>query len=585
MSAPPCTTLVALLQHRAQQQPHAVAYVFLLDGERQTEQITYLQLHQQAQRLAARLQALDPPAQAAGLLYPPGLRFIEALFGCFYAGLVAIPLQAPPGLKRLQSVAAILRDAGTTLVLTSAEWLETLPRGSSSGVDSGAGHEPLRWLATDAVEEQHQHRWQPPACQAEAAAFYQYTSGTTQAPRGVVVSHANVLANEALIQQAFQHDPATLGLGWLPHFHDMGLVGNILQMLYLGRPCILMSPFHFIQRPFRWLQAISEHRATSSGGPNFAYELCVRKISKAQRDQLDLSRWTLAFSGAETVRAGTIQRFTETFAPCGFDPRAFYPCYGLAEATLFVTGGKARSPLVVCHVSRQALRHNRVVPVAPPTAAPAEQPALALVGCGHAGEGHELLIVDPVQRTRCPADRVGEIWLRGASVALGYRNRREETEHTFMATLADSGEGPFLRTGDLGFLQDQQLFLTGRRKDVIILQGTTLYPQDIELTVERCWPGLAPGAGAAFSVEGEGGEQVVVVQEVERTALRSIQLGACIETIRRQVLALHGVRLAAVVLIKPATLPRTTSGKVRRASCREAFLAGGLAVVQAWARH
>ncbi len=569
----PFKTLVDLLRYRARYQPECVAYVFLSDGEREAEEITYLQLDQQARRIGAWLQLCEPHAEAVGLLYQPGLRFIEAFFGCLYAGLVAIPVQTPPGLKRLESLAAILSDAGTSLVLTSSDILETLKKDDSKC----DWVKTLRWLATDLINVEQDPGWHHPDCSVDSTAFYQYTSGTTHAPRGVVVSHANVLCNEELIRQAFEHDRNTIGMGWLPHFHDMGLIGNILQMLYIGRPCILMSPFHFIQRPFRWLKAISHYKATSSGGPNFAYELCVQKIGDAQREQLDLSSWNLAFTGAEAVRWDTIKRFSDAFSRCGFDPKAFYPCYGLAEATLFVTGIKARDPIVVKSVSRQDLMDSRVVP-----STTSSEQCITIVGCGREGLDHQVMIVEPVHRTRCPAEQVGEIWVQGTSVAQGYWNRQQETEQTFAATLADSDIGPFLRTGDLGFIQDDNLFITGRIKDIIILQGKTLNPQEIELTVEQCCQGLQYGGGAAFSIDGEGGEQVVIVQEVERTALHVIKPGQCVEAIRTRVLGVHGVRLSAVVLIRPATIPRTTSGKVRRAHCRTEFLGGRLAVVHAW---
>lgn len=569
----PFKNLVDLLRYRARYQPECVAYVFLTDGEREAEEITYLQLDQQARRLGAWLQLCELQSEAVGLLYQPGLRFIEAFFGCLYAGLVAIPLQTPPGLKRIESLAAILRDAGTSLVLTSSDILETLKKDDAKR----DWVQTLRWLATDFIDVEQDPDWHPPDTSVDSTAFYQYTSGSTQAPRGVVVSHANVLGNEEVIRQAFQHDRNTVGMGWLPHFHDMGLIGNILQMLYIGKPCVLMSPFHFIQRPFRWLKAIGHYKATSSGGPNFAYELCIQKIGDAQREQLDLSSWSLAFTGAEVVRWDTIKRFSDAFSPCGFNPQAFYPCYGLAEATLFVTGIKARDPIVVKSVSRQDLMDSRVVL----STTPSEQ-SIPIVGCGREGLDHQVMIVEPVHRTRCPADRVGEIWVQGISVAKGYRNRQQETEQTFAATLADSDIGPFLRTGDLGFIQDNNLFITGRIKDIIILQGKTFYPHEIELTVEQSCQGMQSGGGAAFSIDREGGEQVVIVQEVERTALHGIQPGQCIEAIRTRVLGVHGVRLSAVVLIRPATIPRTTSGKVRRAHCRTEFLGGRLAVVHAW---
>ncbi len=568
-----CSTLVDLLCYRARSQPEGVAYVFLRDGERQEEAITYLQLERQARRIGASLQGLEVHSEAVGLLYHPGLGFIEAFFGCLFAGLVAIPVQTPPGLKRLGGLTAILSDAGTRLVLTSSDILEALHKDPSKHDWA----QSLRLLATDQISVEPSPDWHPADPAVNSAAFFQYTSGTTNAPRGVVVSHANVLSNEELIRKAFRHDRTTIGIGWLPHFHDMGLIGNLLQGLYIGRPCILMSPFHFIQRPLRWLQAISHYQATTSGGPTFAYDLCVQKIGAAQRDQLDLSSWTLAFIGAETVRSATIQRFADTFSSCGFNRDAFYPCYGLAEATLFVTGSQVRQPVVVKQVSREGLMENQVVGCDVPS-----DQSIGIVGCGREGLDHQVLIVDPVTRVRCSADRVGEIWVKGKSVANGYRNRPQETGQIFAARLADSEVGPFLRTGDLGFIQENNLFVTGRIKDIIILHGKTHYPHEIELTVEHCADGLQAGGGAAFSLEREGREQVIMVQEVERMALRSISPSDCIEAIRTSVLSVHGVRLDAVVLIKPATIPRTTSGKVRRDHCRMEFLAGSLAVVRGW---
>lgn len=579
----PFQTLGELLRYRARHQPVHLAYVFLSDGELEAEEITYGQLDQQARRIGAWLQARDPQAGAAALLYTPGLRFIEAFFGCLYAGVVAIPIQTPPGLKAPDGLAAILRDAGTRLVLTTSSLLDVLKVGA---MDRDPGSSTC-WLATDQLDphpshqpnENGDHSWWDPEVSVDSPAFYQYTSGTTQAPRGVVVSHRNVLSNEEVIRQAFQHDHNTIGMGWLPHYHDMGLIGNILQTLYIGRPCILMSPFHFVQRPFRWLKAISRYGATSSGGPNFAYELCVQKVKSSQLDHLDLSSWNLAFLGAEAVRWDTMKRFADKFSACGFNPSAFHPCYGLAEATLFVTGGNDRSTPVVKTVSSHGLMEHRVEIIGGES-----ELGIPVVGCGREWRDHQVLIVDPEQRVRCPADRVGEIWVQGPSVAMGYRNRSLETEQSFFATLADSGIGPFLRTGDLGFIQDDNLFITGRIKDIIILQGKTLYPHEIERTAEQSCVGLRSGGGAAFAVDMGGQEQVVIVQEVERTALHSIDPGQSIMAIRRCVLAVHGVRLLAVALTRPATIPRTSSGKIKRATCRNEFLDGRLAFVHCWAQ-
>ena len=351
----------------------------------------------------------------------------------------------------------------------------------------------LRWLASDAVAEggagDWEGAWTEPQVTPESLAFLQYTSGSTSSPKGVMVSHGNILHNEGLIQRAFRQTARSTIVGWLPVYHDMGLIGNVIQPLYVGAACVLMSPVAFLQSPLRWLQAITRYRATTSGGPNFAFDLCARKVRQAQRDTLDLSSWQVAYNGAEPIRLETLERFSAAFEPCGFRREAFLPCYGLAEATLLVSGSLRTASPRVEHVQAVGLESHRVV-----EAAAGDGKAVPLVGCGEVTDGQELVIVHPDSSRRCAPDQVGEIWVAGPSIARGYWNRPEETERNFHARLAETGGGTFLRTGDLGFLKDGELFITGRLKDLVIIRGLNHYPQDIEQTVEKAHATLRPGA-------------------------------------------------------------------------------------------
>ena len=563
-------TLSDLLRLRALHQPDRRAYTFLSDGETKEVHLTYGELDLQARAVAARLQALASPGERALLLYPPGLQYAAAFFGCLYAGIVAVPVYPPRPNRPDPRFLAILSDARARVVLTTSAILPNAERLLQ-------GDAPVLWLATDGLNGDSAARWRDPGVGPDDLAFLQYTSGSTSSPKGVRVAHGNLLHNEALIGRAFGMTPESVVVGWLPLYHDMGLIGNLLQPLAAGCPCVLMSPVDFLQKPLRWLQAISRYGGTVSGGPNFAYDLCVRKIGPAEKEGLDLSRWQVAFNGAEPVRAETLDRFASAFAPCGFRREALFPCYGLAEATLFVTGAGRGEPPVVSRFAAEELGHNRAAHAAD---------GRALVSSGRAvpaPEGQDVAIVDPETRRRRGPGEVGEIWIAGPSVARGYWSRPEATEATFRAFTED-GEGPFLRTGDLGFLDGAELYVTGRAKDLIIVRGRNLYPQDVELTVEKSHPALRPGCGAAFSVEMKGEERLVVVQEVRRDA-RSTDPAEVIGAIRRAVAEENEAPLEAIVLIRTASLPKTSSGKVRRQATREAFLTGGLAVVAAWERE
>jgi amino acid adenylation domain-containing protein len=540
------TDLVDLLRIRADERGDQTAFRFLEDGATESARLTYAELDRRARSLAGLLQGWGLARERALLLFPPGLDFVTAFWGCLYAGVVAVPAYPPRTRDRWGRLDALAADARPGLVLCSPQVAERGP-GQEEQVPALAG---ARWVAHDAAGEAEcgaEDSWVRPSPDPDGLAFLQYTSGSTGVPRGVMVTHGNLLHNQETIRCAFRQDERSIVAGWLPMYHDMGLIGNMLQPLYVGGSCILMPPLAFLQQPRRWLEVISRYRATTSGGPDFAYDLCVRRIPPEQWDGLDLSCWTLAFNGAEPVRAATLERFAEAFAACGFDRSAFYPCYGLAEATLFVTGGvKGRLPAVEIEGGR--------------------------VSCGRAWGDQRLAVVDPETGAELPAGQVGEIWVSGPSVAAGYWNRPTETRETFRAVLPD-GCGPCLRTGDLGFMQNGELVVTGRLKDLIILRGRNLYPQDLELTAEQAHPALRAGCAAAFSVDEDGEERLIVVGEIER---HPGDLGLIADTVRRAVAEEHGVRVADVALLRRGTIPKTSSGKIRRRECRARYLAGEL---------
>ncbi|MBW4689760.1 MAG: AMP-binding protein [Komarekiella atlantica HA4396-MV6] len=570
-----CSTLVDLLCWRSLQQNERQVYIFLRDGEVEEFHLTYKQLDSQARAIGALLQSMGAHGERALLLYPPGFEFITAFFGCLYAGVIAVPAYPPRRNQKVSRLQAIVANSQAKFLLTTASELVNIESRLPQNLELIGLHR----LATDNLNSNLALEWQQPNLSESTIAFLQYTSGSTGTPKGVIVTHRNLLHNEQLVKIAFGHTEKSIIAGWLPLFHDMGLIGNVLQPLYLGVPCILMSPVAFLQKPVRWLQAISRYKATTSGGPNFAYDLCVDKITASQRESLDLSSWDVAFNGAEPIRAETLKRFAATFKPCGFRWEAFYPCYGMAETTLFVSGSLKTAPPIFYPVNKAALEQNQVL-----ASAADDSDLQTIVGCGMT-MFDKIVIVDPKSNTQCPPEQVGEIWVSGLSVAQGYWNRLEETKQTFSAYLEDTGEGPFLRTGDLGFLYKGELYVTGRLKDVIIIRGRNHYPQDIELTVEQSHPALHSGCGAAFAVEVEGKERLVIVQEVERSYLRSLDVNQVVKAICKAVSQQHELQVSAVLLLKIGSVPKTSSGKIQRHACKAGYLAESLDIVGSWSAN
>lgn len=538
-------TLVDILRWRAAHQPDRPLFTFL-DDDDHTEHLTYAELDAHARSIAAQLQNHNLAGERALLIYPPGLDFIKAFFGCLYADTIVVPTYPPRRNRPNLRLQAIVGDAQPTVVFSD------LPPDSIPSLSAA------RWITRSNLTPHLADNWQDPPLTAETIAFLQYTSGSTSIPRGVVITHSNLLHNLQFIAQGFSITEESIAVIWAPPYHDMGLIGGILEPLYAGLTMVLMSPMAFLQNPVVWLQAITRYKATLGGGPNFAYDLCVDKIPPEQRVGLDLSSWVVAFNGSEPIRPQTLARFTNAFTPHGFRRENFYPCYGMAETTLMTAGGLAEALPVVTF----APTLNKEV-----------------VGCGQPAPGHVIKIVDSDQHHTLPEGQVGEIWVTGPSVSPGYWQQPEENKAVFGVALKDDPtQTGFLRTGDLGFIANGELFITGRRKDLIIIRGKNYYPHDIEHTAENSHLALQPHGGAAFSVAVEGEERVVIVFELRR-AYRKANVDHVAAAIRAAVANVHELDIYRIVFIRPGHLPRTTSGKTQRYRCHDLLQAGELPII------
>lgn len=535
-------TIVDVLRRRAELTPQQRVFLFLDKGEREGACCTYAQLDRRAKAIGRRLSALGARGKQVLLPNPPGLEFIVNFFGCLYAGAVAVPACASLlSARKHDRFRFLVEDADAEFILAASTNSLDSFRESMAGEDWTSR---VTLLAADEAPECEAAECPPTKCGADEVAYIQYSSGSTSSPKGVVISHRNVMSNQRMLQQAVPTHPDSVIVSWLPHFHDMGLVGVIQRAIYVGMSAVLMAPIEFIRRPVQWLRAISKYRAAISIAPNFAYDFCVERVKDESVGELDLSCWQVAFNGSEPVKAETMKRFSEKFAETGFRVDSFYPCYGLAEATVFVTSRAPSAPVI----SRREV-----------------------VSCGPASESEQVLIVDPKTHQRCAEGTEGEIWVAGPHVAQGYWKRPDETRATFKAHLHDNGVGPFLRTGDLGFLVDGELHVSGRLKELIILHGKNHYPQDIEATVATSHPLLRRDCGVAFSVEVAGKEELVVLQEVKRQTppSESFEITCAI----RQALAEErAIKPYAVVLLRPNTILKTSSGKIMRTACRADFL-------------
>jgi acyl-CoA synthetase (AMP-forming)/AMP-acid ligase II len=564
-------SLVTALDMRAEREGESVAFVFLPDGETEGSSLTYSELQSRTRVLGSRLLEAGLAGQTVLLLHPPGLDFVIALFACLRIGAIPVPAFPPEQTREkrlLPRLEAIARDARPAAALSTEDTITGVLR-HGADIPSLAG---VEWIATDLSQYSGGDSDVFPSVDPTAVAYLQYTSGSTALPRGVVVTHQNVIENCRVTSERLGLDGAGLFVSWLPTFHDMGLIGGVLRPLLGGFPSILMPPAAFLEKPIRWLRAISEHGATSSAAPNFAFDLCVRRTSPEDRKSLDLTRWQTVSNGAEPVRADTIDRFTEAFGAYGFRREVFCPGFGLAEATLTVSLSGLNEQPVVENVDPDAFKRGEVAPPVDGTS------GRVIVGSGRPLNDC-VTIVNPVSRAVCSDCSIGEVWVSGPSVGAGYWGRFEQTTETFEARL-DSGRGPYLRTGDLGFMSNGELFITGRLKDLIIVHGFNHYPQDVEQSLERSHPSIRRGCSAAFAIDQGGGEKLGIAFEVDESA--DAVLDEIVASARAAVARDHGLSASLIAVLPPRTIPKTSSGKIQRSTCRQSVLDGSLVTRLLW---
>ncbi len=565
-------SFVDILRNRADHQPNDRAFAYLPDGETEAGHVTFGQLDSRARSIAAWLVEQSAQGERILLMFPPGLDFISGFMGCLYAKAVAVPTIPPRRNRPSARLDQIIANAGATIALTTADIL--------SYVQVSLAHTPslgsLVWEAIDQLPAVGENV-NLPEVSGDDLAFFQYSSGSTAEPKGVMVTHANLLHNSEVWNLAEPYAEGDVGCVWVPPYHDMGLIEGILQPLFAGYSCCVLPPAAFIQQPIRWLKTISKYRVTRSGGPNFAYDLCIQKVSDEECAALDLSSWRFAYNGAEPIRSRTVEGFKSKFRAAGFRPECFQTGYGLAESTLLVS----LSIPHILQVKTDSLKSGRIVEANGDGSA--IQP---LVSSGHVlDKASELVIVDPETREICEPDEVGEIWLKGSSVASGYWNRDSESDDTFGGYIADTGKGPYLRTGDLGFMWDDRLYVTGRIKDLIIIGGQNYAPQDIELTAENCHPAIRRHCVVALSLDQDEQERLVLIGEVNRDYYRELDVEEVVETVREAVAAEFQIRVYELHLIRPGSMPKTTSGKLQRQLCKKLLLNGELSTVKSNRQH
>jgi acyl-CoA synthetase (AMP-forming)/AMP-acid ligase II len=565
-------TLFELGKLRSDENPNGLAITFLPDGEDKSENITYGELDIKAKKIASVLQSMKAVNKPVLLMFEPGIDFVCAFFGCQYAGAIAVPVQTPSNAESWNKQKDIFDDARAALILSTSNLTKKV-----IGLAEGTRQtHPIRWVIIDDLSFDGEYNWTPPVYGKEHTSFLQYTSGSTGAPKGVMVSHANILHNSYQISQNFKTTKESKCVSWLPHFHDMGLIGGIIQPLFVGCPLILMSPFHFVQRPIRWLKAMAKHNATTTGGPCFSFDLCV-KIAEQDCHGLDLSSWKVAFCGGEPVRKQTLDNFADKFSPYGFNPDALLPCYGLAESTLFVTGcqpgEKQRSleidlSLLSSNILKKKLPHD-------------DFPSLRIISSGKPQEGTELKIVNPETLSPCMPEIIGEIWVASDSVSKGYWNKPKISKETFEYHYTNgTAKTGFLRTGDTGFLNDGELYITGRIKDMLIINGKNLFPQDIEQTTGNAHSQIIVNGTAAFSrVNQTQKEELILVCELKRNT-NAEEFDVIRKSIRQKVFFQFGISPSDIVFIPQRALPRTSSGKIKRYLCKQHYLSAQLKLFQ-----
>lgn len=561
-------SLIDVLAIQAEINPHKTVFRVVKKNE-ETETITYGRLHQRATQLASYFKKRNLSGERALLLYNSSIEYIESFFGCLYAEVISIPL-FPLSSRNSQSterVESIIKDAQPKIRLENSQSISRAKESMLSGVES---------INIDLLSLDDNNNWIKPDLSASSTAYLQYTSGSTSAPKGVVVTHENLLHNLELLKNFFDLNEDSVIASWLPFHHDMGLIGIVLQTVYVGATCVIMPPEDFIQRPIRWLQMISKYKATYSGAPNFAYDLCVKNTTQEQLESLDLRSWQIAFNGSEPVRSSTIEQFSDKFSPVGFKAESFYPGYGLAENTLGVTAKKTNLMPRKVKIDVKAMQEQRVS-----LSLSQGTDAKWVVSCGQLPKEQEVIIVNPDNYRKCFDDEIGEIWIKGKSVAKGYWKNKRFTANNFNAYLSDSMDGPYLRTGDLGFVLHNELYISGRLDDLIILHGQNYYPQDIEYTVENSHSLISDGKIAAFKITKGGKEGVVIVAELDRTFRHTKNIQNNQETrdvielkkiVKNNIVRQYQIHVHDIAFLLPGGVPVTTSNKIQRKKTKEQYL-------------
>ncbi|RLD43870.1 MAG: AMP-dependent synthetase [Bacteroidetes bacterium] len=568
-----CNTYIDVIKNRVKANPNHVVFRFLNDGINENESFSYQQLEIRSKALGTAMQEFAQKGERVLLLFPPGLSYVASLFACFYSGMIAVPAYPPRRNRSLDRIHTIVEDSGATVSIISRQVFNDIERNFAEDEVLNKIH----WIVYEDVADEKESDWKPQEILPGDIALLQYTSGSTGQPKGVMITQLNLLYNSEYIRQTFDFDKNSVGVNWLPIFHDMGLIGGVLQAAYLGVLNVGMPPMAFLKNPLNWLKAIEKYKGTTGGGPNFSFDYCIQKTTEEERAALDLSSIKTFYCGAEPVRKPTMESFPEAFEKSGVNPHQMYPVYGMAETTLIVSGGYQHEAPKYLKINATALQENKVL-----LADEKNVKTIELVGCGHAWMETEIEIVDPNTFDRVEKNRVGEIWVSGPTVAKGYWKNEEESERTFGAKIKDENEGSFLRTGDLGFLHENELYITGRLKDLIIIRGVNFYPSDIELTVQNSESSLKQNSGAAIPITINGEEKLVVVQELERIAMRNVDHNKIINSIRAAISEEHELDVYGIVLIRTGSIPMTSSGKIQRRLTKYGYLNNELNVVAAW---
>jgi acyl-CoA synthetase (AMP-forming)/AMP-acid ligase II len=566
-----CASLVEMLyffiENNAQLTPFT--YIDYSTNKIKDKPISYCELDRQARRIATLLQIRGKVGDRVLLLYPAGVEYLYAFFGCLYAGMVAVPVYPPLNARLQYRLAKIAEDCQANIALSTAEIIFA----QTTATDLPTYFERIFWLNTEENLDGYEHLWQDKVIGTRDLAFLQYTSGSTGNPKGVMVTHGNIVHNLKLIATHLQFEPNDHHFSWLPPYHDMGLIGALLGSFASGVPVSFMAPASFLRRPVRWLQEISDRKCTISGAPNFAYELCLNKISDEERDNLDLSSWTLAFSGAEPVRQHTLLNFTTKFSPVGFREKAFYPCYGMAETTLLVSGVGRNQGAKVIEVS------EKISEDLPGSFDKSFSKNNFVISCGTIATDLDVKIVDPETLAILPDGQAGEIIVSGDSVTVGYWGAQDKTAQCYNLII-DGSEQLYFRTEDLGYIINGELIVCGRINDLIIIRGVNFYPHDIEDIVSKCHKDIRVGSGIAISIDFENEEKLIFIQEINQNI--ATPLGEVIIAIHSAISTEFNIQPMSIILIKNGTIPKTTSGKLSRRPCREAYQTQNLEVIQKW---